>query len=626
MTTKFLLSSDDNTRSGLLKKKIIHYYMANGDATIAEVCKEMNLSIPTVTKLISELQEDGYILDFGKQETSGGRKPSIYGLNPVSGYFVGVDILKDQLNLAILDFKGDKIRIEQNIPYTLENTPAALDHLCECINEFINSLPIPREKILSIGINISGRVNPFAGYSYSIFYFEEKPLSQILEEKLHIKIYIENDTRSMAYGEYLQGVVKGEKNILFINISWGLGIGIIIDGKVYFGKSGFSGEFGHFSFFENEILCHCGKKGCLETGASGSALYRTLLERYKEGSNTILASKIDAGEYIGLSDLIDAIQKEDMLSIEILEEIGFNLGKGIAGLMNIFNPELVVLDADLAAATKTGIFKKAYPERFFDCGIAEANMMGIAAGLSTCGKVPFASTFAMFAAGRAFEQVRNSVGYPKNNVKIGATHAGISVGEDGATHQCNEDIALMRTIPGMVVISPADDVEARAAVFAAYEHQGPVYMRFGRLAVPVINDNPDYKFEIGKGIVLREGKDVTIVATGLEVSESLAAAEKLAADGIDAKVINIHTIKPIDEELIVAAAKETGKVVTVEEHSVIGGLGSAVCDVLSEKLPTPVLKIGVMDTFGESGPAVELIKKYGLDADSICEKVKAFVK
>lgn len=321
MTTKFLLSSDDNTRSGLLKKKIIHYYMANGDATIAEVCKEMNLSIPTVTKLISELQEDGYILDFGKQETSGGRKPSIYGLNPVSGYFVGVDILKDQLNLAILDFKGDKIRIEQNIPYTLENTPAALDHLCECINEFINSLPIPREKILSIGINISGRVNPFAGYSYSIFYFEEKPLSQILEEKLHIKIYIENDTRSMAYGEYLQGVVKGEKNILFINISWGLGIGIIIDGKVYFGKSGFSGEFGHFSFFENEILCHCGKKGCLETGASGSALYRTLLERYKEGSNTILASKIDAGEYIGLSDLIDAIHKEDMLSIEILEEI-----------------------------------------------------------------------------------------------------------------------------------------------------------------------------------------------------------------------------------------------------------------------------------------------------------------
>ena len=287
---------------------------------------------------------------------------------------------------------------------------------------------------------------------------------------------------------------------------------------------------------------------------------------------------------------------------------------------------IVVLDADLAAATKTGVFKKAHPDRFIDCGIAESNMIGVAAGLATTGKVPFASSFAMFAAGRAFEQVRNSVGYPHLNVKIGATHAGISVGEDGATHQCNEDIALMRTIPGMVVINPADDVEARAAVRAAYEHQGPVYLRFGRLAVPVINDRPDYKFELGKGVVLREGKDLTIIATGLPVSNCLEAAEKLAADGIDAKVINIHTIKPLDEELVVAAAKETGKVVTVEEHSVIGGLGSAVCDVLSEKAPAKVMKIGVNDTFGESGPAVELIKKYGLDADSIYAKVKAFVK
>ena len=287
---------------------------------------------------------------------------------------------------------------------------------------------------------------------------------------------------------------------------------------------------------------------------------------------------------------------------------------------------IVVLDADLAAATKTGVFKKAHPDRFIDCGIAESNMIGVAAGLATTGKVPFASSFAMFAAGRAFEQVRNSVGYPHLNVKIGATHAGISVGEDGATHQCNEDIALMRTIPGMVVINPADDVEARAAVRAAYEHQGPVYMRFGRLAVPVINDRPDYKFELGKGVVLREGKDLTIIATGLPVSNCLEAAEKLAADGIDAKVINIHTIKPLDEELVVAAAKETGKVVTVEEHSVIGGLGSAVCDVVAEKAPAKVMKIGVNDTFGESGPAVELIKKYGLDADSIYAKVKAFVK
>lgn len=286
--------------------------------------------------------------------------------------------------------------------------------------------------------------------------------------------------------------------------------------------------------------------------------------------------------------------------------------------------DVVVLDADLAAATKTGVFKKAFPERHIDCGIAESNMMGVAAGLAAAGKVPFASSFAMFAAGRAFEQVRNSIGYPKLNVKIGATHAGISVGEDGATHQCNEDIALMRTIPGMVVINPADDVEARAAVRAAYEYTGPVYMRFGRLAVPVINDNPNYKFEMGKGVVLREGKDLTIIATGLPVANCLEAAEKLAADGIDAKVINIHTIKPLDEELVVAAAQETGKVVTVEEHSVIGGLGSAVCDVLSEKAPTKVMKIGINDTFGESGPAVELVKKYGLDAESIYKKVKSF--
>ena len=289
------------------------------------------------------------------------------------------------------------------------------------------------------------------------------------------------------------------------------------------------------------------------------------------------------------------------------------------------NPNIVVLDADLAEATKTGIFQKAFPERHIDCGIAECNMVGIAAGLASTGKVPFVSSFAMFAAGRAFEQIRNSVGYPHLNVKIGATHAGISVGEDGATHQCNEDIALMRTIPGMVVINPSDDIEARAAVKAAIDHDGPVYLRFGRLAVPVINDTPDYKFELGKGVVLREGKDVTIIATGLCVSETLAAAEKLAADGISAKVINIHTVKPLDEELVVAAAKETGKVVTVEEHSIIGGLGSAVCDCLSQKAPTPVLKIGVNDVYGESGPALKLIAKYGLDAESIYNKVKSFV-
>ena len=288
--------------------------------------------------------------------------------------------------------------------------------------------------------------------------------------------------------------------------------------------------------------------------------------------------------------------------------------------------DVIVLDADLAAATKTGIFKKAFPDRHVDCGIAECNMMGIAAGLSTCGMVPFASTFAMFAAGRAYEQVRNSIGYPKLNVKIGATHAGISVGEDGATHQCLEDLALMREIPGMVVLNPSDDIEARACVKAAYEHQGPVYMRFGRLAAPVINDRPDYHFELGKGVLLKEGLDVTLVATGLMVSEALEAAKQLENHGISCEVINIHTIKPLDEALILASAKKTGAVVTVEEHSTIGGLGSAVADTLSEQLPTKLLKIGVRDVFGESGPAVELLHKYGLDAEGIATKVADFCR
>ncbi len=299
-------------------------------------------------------------------------------------------------------------------------------------------------------------------------------------------------------------------------------------------------------------------------------------------------------------------------------------GKALAELAREHD-DFLVMDADLSGATKTGIFKKEFPERHINCGIAEGNMMSVAAGMAATGKVVFASSFAMFAAGRAYEQVRNSIGYPHLNVKIGATHAGISVGEDGASHQCNEDIALMRTIPGMVVINPSDDVEARAAVKAAYEYEGPVYLRFGRLAVPVINDREDYKFEIGKGVVLREGKDVTIFATGLEVAEAMIAADLLAADGIEAKVVNIHTIKPIDEDLVVAAATETGKVVTVEEHSVIGGLGSAVCDVLSAKAPTKVMKIGVQDVYGESGPALELIRKYGLDGESIYTKIKAFL-
>ena len=289
------------------------------------------------------------------------------------------------------------------------------------------------------------------------------------------------------------------------------------------------------------------------------------------------------------------------------------------------DPNVVVLDADLAEATKTGMFKKVFPERHIDCGIAECNMAGVAAGLSLSGKIPFMSSFAMFAAGRAFEQIRNSIGYPHLNVKIGATHAGITVGEDGASHQCNEDIALMRTIPGMVVMCPSDDIEAKAAVRAAYEYEGPVYMRFGRAAVPVINDKPDYKFEIGKGTILKEGTDVTIVATGICVDSALKAADLLEKDGINAEVINICTIKPLDEEIIINSAKKTGKVVTCEEHSVIGGLGSAVCDALCKSYPAPVYKIGMQDRFGESGSAADLLVKYKLDGQGVYEKIKEFL-
>lgn len=296
-------------------------------------------------------------------------------------------------------------------------------------------------------------------------------------------------------------------------------------------------------------------------------------------------------------------------------------GEALAELSDKYE-DLVVLDADLAAATKTGIFKKKCPERFIDCGIAEANMMGVAAGLASTGKKVFASSFAMFAAGRAYEIVRNSIGYPHINVKIGATHAGISVGEDGATHQCNEDIALMRTIPGMTIINPADDVEAKAAVEAAINIDGPVYLRFGRLAVPVFNDKDTYKFEVGKGVQLKDGKDVTIVATGLMVNEARIAADTLEKEGISARVINLHTIKPLDKEIICKAAKETGVIVTAEEHSIIGGLGSAVADTVTECCPVPVVKVGVNDVFGHSGPAVDLLKEFGLSAENIAEKVK----
>ena len=298
-----------------------------------------------------------------------------------------------------------------------------------------------------------------------------------------------------------------------------------------------------------------------------------------------------------------------------------SFGKAIAELADQY-PDVVVLDADLAAATKTGIFKKAHPERFIDCGIAECNMIGIAAGLAACGKIPFAASFAMFSAGRAFEQVRNSVGYPHLNVKIVGSHAGISVGEDGATHQCCEDIGLMRTIPGMVILNPADHYEMLAAVKAAIEYQGPVYLRLGRLAVESVNNNDDYKFEIGKGITLRDGSDITVIATGLLVGEAVKAADALKAEGISVRVIDMHTIKPLDKELVLKAAKETGKIITAEEHNVIGGLGDAVASVLAEELPTPLVKIGVNDEFGYSGPATELLKEFGLCASHIQEVVK----
>lgn len=299
-------------------------------------------------------------------------------------------------------------------------------------------------------------------------------------------------------------------------------------------------------------------------------------------------------------------------------------GEALAELGDKYD-NLYVFDADLAAATKTGIFKKKFPDRFFDCGIAESNMMGVAAGMAATGKIPFASTFAMFAAGRAFEQVRNTIGYPHLNVKIGATHAGISVGEDGASHQCCEDFALMRSIPGMVVICPADDIEARQAVKAAYKYEGPVYLRFGRLAVPVFHSE-DYKFEIGKGEVIKEGSDVSIIANGLMVNEAIEAGKALEAKGISAEIINIATIKPLDEELVIKSAKKTGRVITVEEHNIIGGLGEAVCACLSENCPTPVKRIGINDEFGHSGPAVELLKQFGLSAEHIAEVAQDFVK
>lgn len=337
------------TKSALLKKKIIAHYIYNGCSTITELSKELDLSVPTVTKFISEMCEENYINDYGKLETTGGRHPNLYGLNPESGYFIGVDIKRFAINIGLINFKGDMIELKMNIPYKFRNSIEGLNELCKLIANFIKKLSFDKEKILNININVSGRVNPESGYSFSQFNFEERPLAEVIAEKLGYKVTIDNDTRAMTYGEYLKGAVSGEKNILFINISWGLGVGIIIDGKIYTGKSGFSGEFGHITTFDNEILCHCGKKGCLETEASGSALYRILLERIKSGENSILSSRINNEEDpITLDEIIDSVNKEDLLCIEIVEEIGQKLGKQIAGLINIFNPELVIIGGTLS--------------------------------------------------------------------------------------------------------------------------------------------------------------------------------------------------------------------------------------------------------------------------------------
>lgn len=348
MKQHLLKEIEVGTKNALLKKKIITHYIYNGSSTITDLAKELDLSVPTVTKFISEMCEEGYINDYGKLETSGGRYPSLYGLNPESGYFIGVDIKKFAINIGLINFKGDMVELKMNIPFKSENTSEALEELCKLILQFIKKVDIDNDKILNININVSGRVNPESGYSFSQFNFEERPLADVLSERLGYTVTIDNDTRAMTYGEYMQGCVKGEKDIIFVNVSWGLGIGIIIDGKIYKGKSGFSGEFGHISTFDNEIICHCGKKGCLETEASGSALHRTLLERIKKGENSILSERINMETPLTLDEIIAAVNKEDVLCIEIVEEIGQKLGKQIAGLINIFNPELVIIGGTLS--------------------------------------------------------------------------------------------------------------------------------------------------------------------------------------------------------------------------------------------------------------------------------------
>ena len=352
MGLKFLDDIKAGIRSASLKKDIICYYINNGDNTLADIGKELDLSVPTVTKMVGELIDDGIVMDFGKIETSGGRRPNIYGLNQSSGYFIGIDICHSHVNIGVTDFKGELISEELSIPFTESQPQERFQRLCEIINQFIHKSKVPKHKILSMGINISGRVNTLTGHSYSSFYFDERPLTEMFENELNINVSIDNDSRAMTYGEYIKGCVNGEKNILYVNVSWGLGLGIIVGGQLYYGKSGFSGEFGHIPAFGNEILCHCGKKGCLETEASGLALHRKFLEKLHSGHSSLLTQKngYDPKAPVSLNDIIEVALQEDMLAIELIEEIGNSLGKHIAGLINLFNPELVVIGGTLAYA------------------------------------------------------------------------------------------------------------------------------------------------------------------------------------------------------------------------------------------------------------------------------------
>ena len=350
MGLKFLEEIKQGIRSASLKKDIICYYINNGDDTLADLGKELNFSVPTVTKMVGELIEDGIVMDFGKMETPGGRRPNIYGLNQSSGYFIGVDISQKRVHIGLINFKGDLIDEQMDISFEEAHPHERFERLCEIIEDFMSHTVVPRDKILSIGINISGRVNPQTGHSYSFFYFDERPLTEMFEEKLGIDVSIDNDSRAMAYGEYIKGRVQAEKNIIYVNVGWGLGLGIIVNGQLYYGKSGFSGEFGHITAFENEILCHCGKKGCLETEASGSALYRKFLEKLHNGQSSLLTQQKENEDEITLNDIIDVALQEDILAIELIEEVGNTLGKHVAGLINLFNPELVIIGGTLANA------------------------------------------------------------------------------------------------------------------------------------------------------------------------------------------------------------------------------------------------------------------------------------